>query len=142
MSRFNRLTKTFLGSAKDEPEKQPEKKKRPAPISVRLNEAELKALRQAASGRSMNSYIRERLFGAPSPNLSGKNVSDDYAAMARILGALGHSDVFTSLAAISLAIEDNRLPATRQTQATINKACLQIEEMRSDLLIALGLRSV
>ncbi|AEI93107.1 hypothetical protein [Roseobacter litoralis] len=142
MSRFNRLTKTFLGSAKDEPEKKPEKKKRPAPISVRLNETELKALRQAAAGRSMNGYIRERLFGAAFSGLNEKTVPDDYAAMARILGALGQSDVYTSLAAISLAIENNRLPATRQTQATIDRACLQIEEMRSDLLIALGLRSV
>lgn len=114
------------------------KRKRPAPLSLRLNDRELRALRQAAAGRSMNGYIRERLFGELSP--SAMAVRDDHAALARVLGQLGRSDLFTSLAAIALAAERGRLSMDAETLSTLHDACDAITAMRGDLVIALGLR--
>lgn len=116
------------------------KKKRPAPISLRLNEVELAALRKASTGRSMNGYIRERLFGNAEFIRLSKPVSEDHEALARVLGTLGRTDLFTSLAAISLALEERRLIADGPTAEVIFDACDAIVAMRSDLLRALGLR--
>lgn len=116
------------------------RKKRPSPISLRLNEDELAALRKAAVGRSVNGYIRERLFGDASPIDMTKPVAEDYEAMARVLGALGQTDVYTNLAAISLALEQGRLRVGGSTENAISEACSAIVAMRADLLIALGLR--
>ena len=118
------------------------RKKRPSPISLRLNDAERSALRKAASGRSINGYIRERLFGDAASIPVSKLVSEDHAALARVLGALGQTDVFTSLAAISLALEKQELLASKEIESSIKEACKAITDMRADLLIALGLRKV
>lgn len=118
------------------------RKKRPPPISLRLNDAERTALRKAASGRSINGYIRERLFGDAASIAASKPVSEDHAALARVLGALGQTNVFTSLAAISLALEKQQLLASKETESSITEACKAIADMRADLLIALGLRKV
>lgn len=99
MTRFKHLAPTFAKHAVslDERGTHPKlKKKRPAPVSLRLNEAELAALRKAASGRSMNGYIRERLFGDGAAISVSQPVSEDYEALARVLGALGKTDIYTT----------------------------------------------
>lgn len=118
----------------------PAPKKRPSPISLRLNEDELAALRKAAAGRSINGYIRERLFGPAGTIDMSKPVAKDYEALARVLGALGQTDVYTNLAAISLALEQNRMRVGRSTENGVAEACKAVIAMRADLLIALGLR--
>ena len=118
------------------------RKKRPAPISLRLPEHELQALRKAATGRSINGYIRECLFGDCAPIDSAKPVRQDHAALARVLGALGRTDVYSRLAAISLAIEQNRVAMDTETAASVREASETIKQIRADLLIALGLRKV
>lgn len=115
-------------------------KKRPSPISLRLNENELASLRRAAIGRSVNGYIRECLFGNAGASETTKPVAEDYEALARVLGALGRTDVYTNLAVISLALEQNRLRVGTSTERAITEACRAIIEMRADLLLALGLR--
>lgn len=115
-------------------------KKRPSPISLRLNEGELAALQKAAAGRSINGYIRERLFGAADTIHASKPVAKDYEALARVLGALGRTDIYTNLAAISLALEQNRMRLSASTENAIAEACEAVVAMRADLLIALGLR--
>ncbi|WP_300037157.1 hypothetical protein [uncultured Roseobacter sp.] len=135
------LTSKFTtAAAESAPIKKSREGKRPSPISLRLNEAELAALRKASAGRSMNGYIRERLFGNATAVRLSKPASDDHEALARVLGALGRSDVFTSLAAISLALEEQRLVTDRRTKSAILDACDAVVSMRSDLLRALGLR--
>ena len=116
------------------------RKKRPAPISLRLPEHEMRALRKAATGRSINGYIRECLFEELAPIDASKPVGEDYAALARVLGALGQTDVYSRLAAISLAIEQNRVVMDAETAASVREASDTIIQIRADLLIALGLR--
>lgn len=143
MSNMQKLTDVFrkrvgkpnVGSNHPKP-----KKKRPAPISLRLNDAELALLRKAASGRSINGYIRERLFGDGATISLPQPASKDHEALARVLGALGRTDVFSSLAAISLAMERHQTLASPEAEACVREACKLVKEMRSDLLTALGLR--
>lgn len=126
MTRFKHLAPTFAKHAVslDERGTHPKlKKKRPAPVSLRLNEAELAALRKAASGRSMNGYIRERLFGDGAAISVSQPVSEDYEALARVLGALGKTDIYTNLAAISLALEERRMLASTETETAVIEAC-------------------
>mmetsp|Transcript_28887 Transcript_28887/g.55060 ORF Transcript_28887/g.55060 Transcript_28887/m.55060 type:complete len:144 (+) Transcript_28887:1048-1479(+) len=141
MNRFENLSKKFAElAASSSAQVLATKKKRPAPISVRLNETELAALRKAASGRSINGYIRERLFGDATIIELSKPASKDHEALAKVLGALGRSDVFTNLAAITLALEERRLMASNETETALIEASKTIADMRADLLIALGLR--
>lgn len=137
------LTSSFnekSSQSKQKPRAPRTRSKRPAPVSLRLNETELDALRKASAGRSMNGYIRERLFGDADAIGLTKPVAKDHVALARVLGALGHTDVFTSLAAISLALEEQRLIADGQIAEAIFEAHDAIVEMRTELLLALGLR--
>lgn len=120
--------------------RRPKPKKRLAPLSVRLNENELAAIRKAANGRSINGYVRECLFGNSNVISEPSPVANDCQALARILGALGRTDIYTNLAAISLALEQRRMLASEETEASVREACDLIVEMRSDLLVALGLR--
>ena len=145
MNDMQKLTDVFerhADQANSEHAKPAPKKKRPAPISLRLSNSELVALRKAASGRSINGYVRERLFGDGETIALSKPVSKDHEALARVLGALGRTDVFSNLAAISLALEQHQMLASQETEANVQEACKLIAEMRSDLLLALGLRKV
>ncbi|WHP69404.1 hypothetical protein [Phaeobacter inhibens] len=141
MTQRTSLSRLFESASGTQPNAVP-RTKRASPISLRLNDAERKALRKAASGRSINGYIRERLFGDAASNAALKPVSEDHAALARVLGALGQTDVFISLAAISLALEKQQLLVSKETESSIVEACQAITDMRTDLLMALGLRKV
>ena len=143
MNRFENLSKKFANlAARPSAQVLTAKRKRPAPVSVRLNETELSALRKAASGRSINGYVRERLFGDATNIELSKPAAKDHEALARVLGALGRTDVFANLAAITLALEERRLVANNETEVALVEACEAITDMRADLLIALGLRKV
>lgn len=139
MTRHTSL-KSLFNETDVPPRSKPRSKKRPAPVSLRLNETELAALRNAASGRSINGYIRERLFGDASIITLAKPVAQDREALARVLGALGQSDLYTRIAAITLALEQGRMLASAETETAVKDACNAVTEMRADLLIALGLR--
>jgi hypothetical protein len=118
-------------------------KRRPSPISLRLSEDERAQLKRDALGQSINGYIRERLFaGSPanSRNQRGKSPVKDYEALGRALGMLGRSDVFTALTALSLAIEQEKLRVSRETETDIQKACAAVITIRADIIRALGLK--
>lgn len=140
LSDYLRPKFTVAANETPAPHSESKPKKRPSPISLRLNENEMAALRKAAIGRSINGYIRERLFGNAGAIETSKPVAEDYEALARILGALGRTDVYTNLAAISLALEQNRLRVGASTERAVADACAAIVDMRADLLLALGLR--
>ncbi|MEM6538003.1 MAG: hypothetical protein AAF668_09775, partial [Pseudomonadota bacterium] len=59
------------------------RKKRPSPLSLRLTDEERAVLQDLAGGRSMNSYIREKVFGeAASPRRIYRKPRADEAAIA------------------------------------------------------------
>ena len=114
-------------------------KKRPSPLSIRLSENEREALQKAAAGRSINSYVKGRLFDTKKGRR--KAPVEDYEALARALSLLGQSNVYTRLSALLLAIEAGKLDASTDAERDIRQACATVRSIRSDLIIALGLKA-
>lgn len=139
MKRLKHLTPTFLKHVTDGSDKDSNpKKKRPAPVSVRLNEEELAELRKRAAGQSMNGYIKGQIF---TKKRSGKASVSDYEALARALSLLGRSDLQTKLSALLIAIELQNLAVTSETETELRDACSAVKEMRDCLVVALGLKT-
>lgn len=122
------------------PAEKPDTKK-PTPFSLRLSFDERARLEQDASGMALGAYIRDRLFGddvAPRQT-RGHFPVKDYAALGRVLAALGQSRLSNNLNQIAKAVNTGSLPVTPETEADLRQACKDVQAMRRDLLIALGL---
>lgn len=131
--KFNNLDSTLAEKPKEA---------RPTPFSLRLNFAERAQLEKDAAGMSLAAYIRDRLFGedvAPRQT-RGKFPVKDYAALGRVLAALGASRLSSNLNQLAKAVNTGSLPVTPETEEDLRKACRDVQAMRRDLLIALGLQ--
>ncbi|WP_112322023.1 plasmid mobilization relaxosome protein MobC [Oceanibium sediminis] len=114
---------------------------KPKPFSLRLSFDERARLEQDASGMALGAYIRDRLFGddAAPRQTRGHFPVKDYAALGRVLAALGQSRLSNNLNQLAKAVNTGSLPVTPETEADLRQACKDVQAMRSDLLIALGL---
>ncbi|PWE33814.1 hypothetical protein DDZ14_03900 [Maritimibacter sp. 55A14] len=120
--------------------KHPESNK-PTPFSLRLSFDERARLEQDASGMALGAYIRDRLFGedAAPRQTRGHFPVKDYAALGRVLAALGQSRLSSNLNQLAKAVNTSSLPVTPETEAELRQACKDVPAMRRDLLLALGL---
>jgi len=116
--------------------------KKPTPFSLRLSFDERARLEQDASGMALGAYIRDRLFGeeAAPRQTRGHFPVKDYAALGRVLAALGQSRLSNNLNQLAKAVNTGSLPVTPETEADLRQACKDVQAMRRDLLIALGLQ--
>lgn len=114
---------------------------KPKPFSLRLSFDERARLEQDASGMALGAYIRDRLFGddAAPRQTRGHFPVKDYAALGRVLAALGQSRLSSNLNQLAKAVNTGSLPVTPETEADLRQACKDVQAMRRDLLIALGL---
>jgi hypothetical protein len=119
------------------------KRKRPAPISLRLNEKEHARLARDAAGMSINGYVRDRLFGEDTkrPDKRGLAPVKDYEALAQVLSALGRSNLHQNIGTIAGAVRDGTVHLCPDVECSLSKACAHIAAMRRDLVRALGLKS-
>lgn len=117
------------------------KSSKPAPFSLRLSFDERARLEQDASGMALGAYIRDRLFGddAAPRQTRGHFPVKDYAALGRVLAALGQSRLSNNLNQLAKAVNTGSLPVTPETETDLRRACKDVQAMRRDLLIALGL---
>jgi len=121
------------------------KPKRPVPLSIRLTPEERAQLDKDAADMSCGAYIRARLFdGTKSgPKIKrrtrGLHPIKDRKALAQLLGLLGKSELSTHLGELAEAARSGSLVMSPQAEKTLTKACKQIEDMRTDLIRALGL---
>lgn len=114
----------------------------PKPLSLRLNHEQREILEKEAAGIPISTYIKMRLFGKL------KNTKDtrihrpikDQQSLAQLLGMLGFSKIGENLNFITEAIKVDALVIDPDTVAIIEKACRDIEDMRSLLVRALGSR--
>ncbi|SDT95332.1 hypothetical protein [Stappia sp. ES.058] len=113
--------------------------KRPAPLSLRLNQAERKRLEKLSGDQPFGRFIKDRIF-TEAPVSRASEIADRYQMLARVLAALGENDVFANLDAIAKAIGAGDLVLTEEQQDQIATACLLVLEMRNDLIRALGLK--
>ena len=126
---FNKL------AAKPEP-------KHPKPFSLRLSFDERGILEHDAAGKALGAYIRERLFSEDvTPRTTrSKFPVKDHAALGRVLGTLGASRLSANLNQLAKAVNTGSLPVTPETEDDLRQACKDVQAMRRDLLIALGLQ--
>ena len=98
------------------------------PFSIRLSDAERRQLEREAGSQPLGSYMRSKLLG------------NDKRTLARILAALGSSDLAASMREIAQAARAGALQDSDDLQLSLRAACLTIEKMRHDLVRALGLK--
>jgi Mobilization protein NikA len=121
----------------------PARKKRPAPLSIRVSDEEREKLKVDAAGGSIHGYVRNRLFGADASSSirvrRGKTI--DHEILGRVLGALGQSRLSSNINQIAKAANIGALPVTPELTATLHEVCTDIRAMRRDLIMALGIKS-
>lgn len=116
--------------------------KRPTPVSLRLTVEERAQLEREAGGRSLSAHIRDRLFSgnaAPRKTKGARSVKD-HAALARVLSALGQSNLAEDFDNLAWAVRDGSIVFSLESEQALQQACGDIAAMRRDLLKALGLR--
>jgi len=132
---------TFSKVASRKQSAKPEKQKRPPPLSVRVSDEEKALLKRQAGNRSINGYIRHKLFGdAVNPKSVRRSPSVDKEALAKALGALGQSRLSSNLNQIAKAANMGALPVSPELVAELNRACVDIQAMRRYLIAALGIK--
>jgi len=118
------------------------KRKRLSPVSVRFSEEELARLKTEAGARSLNGYIRHRLFGSTAKTRRApSSTRPDAALLSRLLRNLGDWDLTWALKELELGIDEGVILLDVETCRTLREACADITAMRSELMRALGLRN-
>lgn len=134
----NYLTPSFL-SAAARPEPKPKRKKRPSPISIRVTDEERAELQAMAGRTPVGAFIKECVFKGRTPRKGRhSNPIEDFDTLARVLSALGRSDVFRNLDALVVQVEAGTVDLSDEHIQTILAVCACVTSMRADLIRALG----
>lgn len=133
-------TRTDLRTAFAPQAGQPRPKPKHAPVSIRFTPEERAQIERDAGGKSLSRYIRERLFGSKAKGRTVRAPTKDHAALARVLSALGRSNLARECAALTKAAQDERVILDADSAAALRQACTDIAIMRQELVKALGLR--
>lgn len=136
----SKMQSAFRGAAQVAPGKQSGSA---STVSVRLSATEREALEDAAGGTSLSAYIRKCMFGGSTmpSRTAGKRPVRDHEALARVLAALGKSNLSRDLETLRWAEEDGVLVIDPETAILLQRATADIAAMRGDLIAALGLRN-
>ena len=119
-------------------------KKRPSPLSLRLTEDQRAELERRAGRKPLGGYVKECLFqptGAPRKACAAVSPVKDHQALARVLRALGSSELTKAIAGILRASDSRALRLTPESEQALQQACADISAIRRDLVKALGLRA-
>lgn len=109
------------------------------PMSFRVTAKEKALIQTHAGDKSVSAYLRSTaLKGKVSRRKSDLPIKVDMAA--RILGALGQSDVLANLSTLANSAESGSLPVTEELEDELRNACTLIIAMRNDLIEALGIK--
>ena len=120
-----------------------EKKERSVYVSLRVSSEEKARLQREAAGLSISAYVRERLFGeAARPRKTrGKFPVKDHEALARVLRALGCSNLAQDFDALSWAVRDGSVQLDDDSKRAFVRACADVSAMHRELIAALGLKA-
>ncbi len=126
----------------------PRKRKGPPPVTVRLSQAEYDRLKYDAGVLTMAAYIRLTLFGegeiAPHRKPyrhKSTSPSAELTMIGKMLGGLGQSEIAANLADIATAARIGALPVTPEVEAEVLEACKAVQDMRTRLVEALGVKA-
>lgn len=117
-------------------------KKRPAPFSIRLTAEERALLKRKAGNRSVGAYVRSKLLDEKDthPRKPSRAPVIDYVALGQVLGTLGKSELATNLCLLAVAAEAGNFAASEEERAMLRAACDDVQDMRIQLVKALGLK--
>ena len=133
------VSATFKVAAEN---KKPDRRKRTPPVSIRFSEDERDLLREYAGNERLSTYVRHYVVkGHDGKPKRKSSPSADFQETARVLSALGRSELATLLRDTLSAYEAGQLRLEPETETAIRRACADITAMRSALVKALGLRS-
>ena len=116
------------------------KTKYPPPFSIRFTFEERARLDADRGPRALSTHIREKLFGDDTTprKKPGNSPVGDAEALGRVLGALGASRLSSNLNQLAKAVNTGSLPVSPEVEAELMEACQEVQELRADLLRALG----
>jgi hypothetical protein len=110
-------------------------------LSIRVSEFQYAALAAKAGRKTVSQYVREQLeLEAKSRTQEVRKPRHDEVLLARILMALGSSDMAASMRDIADAARNGALPESPDVLLSLQAACLTIQKMRVDLVQALGIK--
>lgn len=128
-----------FNTAAPKPKKQ---RKRASPISIRVSDDERAQLQALAGRKPLGTYIKDCLFKGQKPRKTPeRRPVDDFEALAKVLSALGRSDLFRNLDMLVAQAEAGTLDLTDAHVQTVLTACACVTSMRADLIQALGLKA-
>ena len=130
------------GVAQSAPAEPNERQERPVYVSLRVTPQEKARLVRDAAGMSLSAYVRERLFGGATRPRKGRGrfPVKDHEALAKVLRALGRSNLSQDFDALSWAVQDGSVHLDRDSVQALRQACTDISAMRRELVAALGLK--
>lgn len=110
-------------------------------LTINLTAEQHAKLVGLAGNRSLSEYSRIQLFGEEGKSKKRiRKPRNDEVLLARILAALGSSDMPASMREIADAARNGALPESPDVLLSLQAACLTIEKMRLDLIKALGVK--
>lgn len=110
-------------------------------LTIRVSDEQRSTLERRAGNRPISDYIRRKLdIADTSESTRSYKPQTDAVLAARILAALGSSDLAGSMREIAEAAQNGALEDSSDLRLSLNAACLTIEQMRNDLVRALGLK--
>ena len=108
-------------------------KKRPAPLSVRVSNAEREWIKRKAGSQSVNAFVRERIFAEQPQSRAVDNRKD----VARLLAALGRSRMAASLRSLAYSADIGALALDDELRNELASALNAVSEIRDAILKAL-----
>ncbi len=114
--------------------------KRPAPLSIRLTPEERQRLEQLAGSMSLAAYLKLAALEGQRASRAHSRTRADQQMLARVLAALGTSQLAASLERLSYAAKNGTLYVDDTLAAKFAAACDDVRAMHLHLLEALGKR--
>ena len=117
-----------------------QRKKRPSPLTLRLSDEELRAVRSDAEqhGLSVSAYVRAKVFGGS--GIRKNTPAVDKAVLGRLLGLLGQSEIADSLKVMAYEARCGSLLLDEETLGKIEAAYAHVCYLRKTLVAGLGVR--
>jgi hypothetical protein len=134
------LDHNFNNISKQPAENEAGKAKYPPPFSIRFTFEERARLDADRGPNALSAHIRELLFGdnVTPRKRPGNSPVGDAEALGRVLGTLGASRLSANLNQLAKAVNTGSLPVSPEVEAELIAACREVQELRADLLRALG----
>lgn len=115
--------------------------KAPAPLSVRLTQAERDALLIRAGSLTLSAYVKSVLFDGPQATPRGGGITlANRTLLAHLLATLGASHLAPNLAQLASEAAVGNLFADEETTQRLIEACDDLRLMHNALMRGLGMR--